>query len=384
MSNYNRIPELDGIRGIAILLVAFYHLYQIVPSNPATTALYHLVRVGWSGVDLFFVLSGFLITGILIDSRKSPVYFRDFYWRRTLRIFPLYFATLAFFFLIVPTLISHFGKNASVALSDQIWYWTYFSNWRSGTGHDIAQLTHMWSLSIEEQFYLLWPLIVWFLPSRWLLSTCIALIVLSHGAREWFQFESIGREMVYRLTPFRVEPLAFGAAIAVVVRHDALRAAVNRWIVPLAVCSGAILLGIMMKYSTRNTFIPMMSVGYSCFAVLYATLVFHCVTKTGSDGVLARCMRGRTIASWGKYSYGIYVFHWPVAAVLFMIRGKVETRFPGVPNFVMATAVCATGLGLSYLIARISWAWFEEPILRFKDRFRKHVAEHRQASVATA
>ena len=137
---------------------------------------------GWIGVDLFFVLSGFLITGILYDAKGGPHYFRNFYMRRSLRIFPLYYAFLILIFAVMPLLrasgADHVGK--------QVWMWTYLSNVlfaRVGWEGMPAHTTHLWSLAIEEQFYLLWPLLVWLASRRRLIQLCVGSIAVAFATR---------------------------------------------------------------------------------------------------------------------------------------------------------------------------------------------------------
>jgi peptidoglycan/LPS O-acetylase OafA/YrhL len=181
----SRIPELDGIRGIAVLLVIIHH--SVANYTPLATwekVVCQAVGIGWSGVDLFFVLSGFLISGILIDSRESPRYFTSFYARRVLRIFPLYFGYLLGFFCLIKPFAAIFpfpevAKWSLLPATEQLWYWSYLSNWRSGLGHDISFLTHFWSLAIEEQFYMVWPLVVFFASRKALLRICIGIVVLA-------------------------------------------------------------------------------------------------------------------------------------------------------------------------------------------------------------
>src|SRR5690348_11217200 len=161
------IPELDGIRGIAILGVIAFHfgLFTIDSHNLLYSVYGSVVGLGWAGVDLFFVLSGCLITRILLDTRNSGHYFRSFYMRRVLRILPLYyFSVFVFFCVVLPvgyavapgSFSSH--EWARVAPSESLWYWLHLSNWRSAFGIlQTSPLTHFWSLAIEEQFYLVWP-----------------------------------------------------------------------------------------------------------------------------------------------------------------------------------------------------------------------------------
>ena len=149
-------PALDVLRGIAILLVFFYHNFSFL----------QVFEFGWIGVDLFFVLSGFLITDILLSSQGGRNFFRNFYARRFLRIFPLYYITLIAFFLLAPYVFSQ--QNADVVTyynTNQLWFWSHLQNWlfvNKGMSSS-PMLSHFWSLAVEEQFYLFWPLIIFIL-----------------------------------------------------------------------------------------------------------------------------------------------------------------------------------------------------------------------------
>ncbi len=171
-----RVPAFDGLRGIAVLAVIFCHLSDYYPEQNAVKVFLH---AGWCGVDLFFVLSGFLITGILLDTRAAQNYFRAFYARRVLRIFPVYYATL----LSVLTIAHFFPKLNSVLpiAHDRIFYFFYLNNWwplLKDSWHANI-IGHFWSLAVEEQFYLVWPFLVWFLSRKQIEMAAIVGIALA-------------------------------------------------------------------------------------------------------------------------------------------------------------------------------------------------------------
>ena len=170
-----RNKALDGVRGLALLIVVVHNTAWISgTSNHFTFKLYtSAAAAGWAGVQLFFVLSGFLITGILLDTQHAPNYFRRFYVRRTLRIFPLYFLMLAVAVFVVAPLQRDSSWAQSVH-SYQWTYWLYVSNWTEPFGYSVHGLSHLWSLAVEEQFYLIWPLVVWWLSSRRLYWLAVA------------------------------------------------------------------------------------------------------------------------------------------------------------------------------------------------------------------
>jgi peptidoglycan/LPS O-acetylase OafA/YrhL len=211
------LPGLDGIRGLAILLVMFSHFIVVGENHGDGTHPFHrLLLSGYLGVDLFFVLSGFLITGILVDARSRPHYFRTFYMRRALRIFPLYYGLLAVAYLSVP-LLSPEDAPLLTGADSPWWYWLYASNigmavkgnWL--TSPTWFSLGHFWSLAVEEQFYMVWPFVVFLTKTRWLYRLCAVLVLSSPFVMAWLHFE-IGQLGTYVSTLGRVGSLAAGGS----------------------------------------------------------------------------------------------------------------------------------------------------------------------------
>ena len=251
------LPELDGIRGIAILMVIAFHFGRDIDTHSLLYSVYRsTIELGWAGVDLFFVLSGCLITGILLDTKNSERYFQSFYMRRILRVLPLYYLSVfAFFCICLPIRNAlapgWFGRQewTHIPAGEAIWYWFHLSNWRSALGVlQNSPVTHFWSLSIEEQFYLVWPLFVLYCSDSRLLTVCISLILLSVGLLNspYFQAEvNLHSDFIYRLTPFRLDPLAFGAMLAVLSRYRSFGGWYRRWSwLPLTI-GGTVLLSIV-------------------------------------------------------------------------------------------------------------------------------------------
>lgn len=351
-----RIPELDGVRGLAILLVLAVHFG--LTANPPEP-LYSLLRLGWSGVDLFFVLSGFLITGILLDTRDSPRYFRSFYMRRALRIFPLYYAYIgAFFFLVLP--LAHALHRPVPPGPVQGWYWLYLSNWVSALGPDYAFLSHLWSLSIEEQFYLLWAPIVFWLGRRWLPWFCSLLIVAAPLLRCVWREHPYSPEFLYRLTPFRVDTLAWGALLAIVVRDEVWLRRLLAWAKPLAVGAGAGLAGLFACFGTRNSQPVIAVAGYTLFGILYFFVVL-----SGYRGWAP--FRASLLRTFGRYSYGVYVLHFPLVGYFYLAMTPVAAAVGAVPA---ALAGFLLGSALAFGLARLSWIVLEQRFLAWKDRFQ--------------
>jgi peptidoglycan/LPS O-acetylase OafA/YrhL len=199
------LPALDGVRGLAILLVMLTH-FTLVQQGPVLDRLVGMAgRFGWTGVDLFFVLSGFLITSILLSSRGTGHYFRNFYARRTLRIFPLYFFVIFIATVVIPSLPFAWTEHFRVENWTRPLYWLYLSNFAitfsPDASNDMLGLT--WSLAIEEQFYLIWPILVLLLSRRALWWTCIGAVALSVVTRTLFVIGGAERLYAYVLTPSR-------------------------------------------------------------------------------------------------------------------------------------------------------------------------------------
>ena len=228
-------PALDGLRGVAILAVFFSHFGGGHKStNFVIRTWSHIADAGWMGVDLFFVLSGFLITGILLDTANREDKVRNFYARRALRIFPLFYGVLFGFLLLTPVL--HLQWRAGHLL-----YFFYLSNMipvlapglpAPGTG---VSLVHFWSLAVEEQFYLLWPFVVWVAKDRTvLLRICLAIMVSALVLRIVLLSFGVDPLIVYALLFTRADSLICGSALAILVRQPAGKSLPVRWILPLS------------------------------------------------------------------------------------------------------------------------------------------------------
>jgi peptidoglycan/LPS O-acetylase OafA/YrhL len=342
-----RIPALDGVRGLAVLVVIAFHCRELLPVN--SPAFLQAFSYGWSGVDLFFVLSGFLITGILLDTRESPSYFRTFYARRALRIFPLYFVYL------VPALLFTHSAHAWG------WYVTYLMNWRPGYGMDTRFLAHLWSLAVEEQFYLAWPAIVWITPRRVLPYVCASLALIALACRAFAPEFGLSP---YHVTPCRMDTLALGAVAAIAVR-DFPRLA-RRWVAPIAALGIVAFEAIIRLAGEFGDFwwsLPARTIGDTLIAVLSTCLVLHGATVR--SGLLYWLLTSRPLRVCGKYSYAMYVLQevvvYPLARAVIRVWG-----FPSGAGFLLYFGCAALGvLGLGW----ISWKLIEEPFHRLKGRF---------------
>jgi peptidoglycan/LPS O-acetylase OafA/YrhL len=374
--NRTHIPELDGLRGIAILMVMLGHFWLGArPTDTAEQALYNVLQNGWIGVDLFFVLSGFLITGILLDSKGKDHYFRNFYARRALRIFPLYYGFLFLWFWVAPAMIG-LDPNGPFARGreSQLWFWTYMSNNLSVVKDAVVPhgLNHFWTLAIEEQFYLVWPAIVIFVSSRRLRTICILLIPLSLAFRLWLMTTPYGHTAGYVLTPARIATLGIGAWLASAMREPLLRNRIERQAPRVCVIAAAILLLLYLPDFRFDGFEPVMqTVGFPLLAIASAALLVLAMTARKRWSWYQRMFKSRVLRFFGKYSYGMYVLHLPVIVAFeglsFTIAGIPLVGGSHVPAAIAFTLV---GLSTTTLLALLSWHLYEKQFLKLKSRFR--------------
>ena len=370
----HRIPALDGIRGIAILLVMFIHFTERNVSAGLANSIYtQLAGVGWIGVDLFFVLSGFLITGLLLDSKGAPHYFRNFYARRTLRIFPLYYACLLVWLVAVPWLAPpswQYGQGVLATLErEQAWYWTYLSNWRMGLDGEWPGLgiSVYWSLAIEEQFYLIWPAVVRFCSVRMLRRIALALIGAAFAARLAMVYAGAQPILVYVSTPTRMDALALGALVAIAMRDPAawlVAKRIARRVWPFAVLC---LLAIWASIGEFSEYHPLMqTLGFPALAVLFGSLMVHAVTADPGSR-LSNVLTLRVLTVLGKYSYAMYLVHLTLRVFLVSSeRARMLVEWGGVG---VQLALLAAFTAVTVFVGWLSWHLFERHFLALKRYF---------------
>jgi peptidoglycan/LPS O-acetylase OafA/YrhL len=368
----SHIPALDGLRGLAILLVLLHHLTYYGGLRPwvfVDKVFYLFTMPGWCGVDLFFVLSGFLITGILYDAKGADSYFRNFYVRRCLRIFPLYYGVLAVIFVAGPLF---FGANPAYQnlAADQAWYWSYLINVKVALDGwpEISAIGHFWSLAIEEQFYLVWPMVVYHFGRRGLIRICMACILLALALRCGLAFS--GEHLAaYVLSPARMDSLALGGLVALMARQPNGLLPWRRPAWRVAIGTGAVLLGVLVwKRGLWTEDALVYTVGYSVLALFFGAVLTVAATAAQGSAVSA-LFTSRALRFLGRYSYGLYVFHQPIFVLLRKVFRATDvptvfgSQLPGLALFAIVAG------GASLIIAIASWHYFESPFLRLKDRF---------------
>jgi peptidoglycan/LPS O-acetylase OafA/YrhL len=346
------VGELDGLRGIAILLVMLHRMY------PRTGAAPWPIEAGWAGVDLFFVISGFLIAGILLDTRTDPDYFRNFYARRVLRIFPLFYLFVGGMLLAFPLANHDFLHQAGSPL----WYLLQLGNIpESLLGRDPPYwLAPVWSLAIEEQFYLTFPLLVrWGDPDR-LARRLAAIAGLALALRIVTTVLVPDRERVqYLFTLCRLDTIAIGCLLAVLVRcarYPAWRAALPRVLVPVIAVAAAVL---TVTELDRTSWFGR-TLGYDVVAIGFAALVL--LVLAWRDRPITAPLRWPPLRYLGKLCFGLYLLHRPADTIVTALVERAELDGASLAWLPVKVAV-AVGL------ATLSWRLLERRFLRLKQRF---------------
>lgn len=366
-----KLISLDGVRGIAILAVMLHHTAgRLGPRTFSQHLLTWLLYQGWAGVDLFFVLSGFLITGILLDSRNAVNYFQSFYARRALRIFPLYFAFLVLAFCLFPLVIP---ADWMPDPHDRWLYLCYLVNWQvlwhGPWRHSV--MAHLWSLAVEEQFYFCWPLLTWLLrPTSLLRGLLVGEGVVVAGRAWWVLSHGASLPLAFA-TVTRMDGLLLGALCAILVRRTRLPGRlVSR--LPLLIGAGLLLyLCLCVTAADAQRFAE--TAGFPLLALLGALTILYCVRTDGEAGPFQKMLCQRQLTQMGKYAYGVYVYHVP----LFYLGDRLIAAVA--PSWLRSSFwfECATAVAmmvLSFQLAKLSYTYFERYFLNWKDRFTPYYA----------
>ena len=364
-----RILVLDGIRGLAIAMVLVWH-YITVPlsesSSPVLRFLSHVTLQSWSGVDLFFVLSGFLIGGILIDAKGSEHYFRTFYIRRAFRILPIYVVACVAYFPVSRWAVSGFPGTMKPAMPWYI-YATFTQNFWLASGRWHVWLSPTWSLAIEEQFYLTLPLLIFLVPAKrlWEVAAAGVIAVLAFRTIAYLQFYPAWSNVAfYVLSPFRADGLLLGVLAAILVRNPGRLAFVRERRRALMLTGAA--LGAVLAFFTWKGWgvlsAAMSTAGYTVLAAFYLILLLLTIT---SSRWLKRIFSWRALRWLGTIAYGLYLIHVPALDLAFRLFEHRSPRLVQAFDLVPLTIA----LGGSLLLACLSWTLFESRLVRYGHRF---------------
>ena len=338
------IPELQGLRGLAVLAVVFYHCHPRL----AGTWIEPAVLWGWAGVNLFFVLSGFLITSILLESREKPHYFRNFYMRRVLRIWPVYILCLVVVYLNAPWFI---GPGVWDAIKTAPW-WAYI--------FFLQNLFHLslppalgptWSLAIEEQYYFLWAPLVRVLRRPWLLFTVLACAMAASPIIGSLHFKWITETSTFT----HLDGIGMGSLIALGIHVLTMSRRVWLWMGLGGAVAGTI---------SAATFAAGTSLLNIALALAFGGAVLAVIASTGARSPLSAILRRGPLAFYGRISYGLYMTH----IMVFIYFGWFDQRMD---HYGMAGNLAVVGfrLAASTVAATVLWYGFESQILKLKRHF---------------
>lgn len=343
--------NLDGVRGIAALMVVVYHIFYYPNlSYLANLETYQrFTEFGRHGVPIFFVLSGFVITRILLNTRQKDDYFRSFYKRRVLRILPLYYLFLVIFYLLYP-LISENRQGASFIL--QVPFYAYLQNMTDVFNIRAVGPGHYWTLSIEEHFYILWPLAVFLVNPKNLGKLISILLVLVLILRYMMIDNGLP---IDKFTFTRIDQILLGAYLALLERRDFF---IDRKNIIKIILPGVIVLPLVagMYFLSRRYFILSEITGQSLLGIFFFSIIGVLIFLS-EDNLINRFLASKILRFFGKISYGIYVWHVLIIMILdrYLITGflVVDIMLP---------------LVLTILVAHLSYRYYEDIFLRLKDK----------------
>lgn len=360
------IPELDRLRGLAIVMVVLFHSEGGLPRAFAPIA--HQL---WVGVDLFFVLSGFLISGILWNTRESSTYYRAFYGRRVLRIWPAYATLLVVSFGILH-LASRLGNTSGLG-REALPVWVYLlmvQNWAPGELKTSPLLLVTWSLAIEEQFYLLWPTVIRKIRNRHLLWFVCVAILLQIVARVVAVHTGVSQTWIYYNPLTHGDGLLMGAAVAIWLRVSRPQRTTLRNMGFAAMFFGTLCFLVLLPSQITSRYCSPL-VFTSCAVASSGLLLLALVSADFGARVHHWIFLNRPLAFLGKISYGLYLFHF--LFIRLAVSEKLLSKFdrwghPSITRF----AMMVSGIVFSILIAWLSRITIEEYALSKKTLFRYH------------
>ena len=358
-----RIPELDGIRGIAAIIIIIWHYGRMqLVNNHCMASEYFKVATGffWTGVDLFFVLSGFLLGSILLNNKSSNNYFKTFYIRRICRIFPVYYLVVIILIIIC---FAGIGYATDWWFNNKIPNWAYltysqniFIAFKETLGN--RWLSHTWSLALEEQFYIILPLIIYFLNRKSLvivLSVCIlSAPIFRHLSNNWYQ--------TFNLIYCRFDSLFSGVLIAVAMQNEVIVSFLKKHNFKLTILFlGMLLLSAMFTF--HKLFLSYLN-SHSWFAMVFAVLLL--VVLTNKNNIFSVISRNKYLVKAGIISYGMYLYHPMVVGLMHLLIKKQTPRIMNWSDLLLTVL----SFVITIIVAHLSFKYFERKGILFGHQYK--------------
>lgn len=353
------IPELDGLRGIAILMVLCYHYF---PNSI-------ICNFGWSGVDLFFVLSGFLISSRLIPFLDQQNIILKFYRNRFLRIVPLYFSFLIIFFLSWFLFTSAQTKQLTAFYQEHWWqFFIFIQNWIFiiDNPQSALHLNHLWSIAIEEQFYLIFPFLVFIIRKRKSLVifglSMLAFTIITRCIYYFWFLPSNEIDKLFWNTFFRLDALMLGLLLYLLFQSNYISSKLNNIIKSIAWSAIVFLLSGIIFYGSAKISNPfLLTLGFTLIALMYGFLMYSTILKR--NVILNKITSNRFLRATGKISYGMYIIHWPIFLAGFSILHKLNINIGDSGILLLNAAIC---IPLTYGLSYFNFKYFESYFLSKK------------------
>jgi peptidoglycan/LPS O-acetylase OafA/YrhL len=339
---------------------------------------------GVLGVDLFFVLSGFLITGLLLDSKDSPHYFRNFYARRTLRIFPLYYTVLAVLFVVLPR-VATLPPPLEEARRHQAFLWTYTANFfiAAKASWALTYVSHFWSLAIEEHFYLVWPLVVFSVRRETLERICLGVIGAALVLRIALSLAGVSELSISVLTPCRLDTLCVGALLAAVARRAEGPGRLLQRSGPAALVLGGASIALAGWCAITHIGLPVIHpIRGTLYALFFGALTLMSV-QSAQRNLIARAFQASWLRTFGKYSYGLYVYHGLFSYHMQELHTDERLGAMLGSHSLGIAAQTVVGVGISLLVSVLSYELFERPFLGLKRFFEARPAPAPRPAVSS-
>ena len=375
----DHIPALDGVRGAAVLLITWYHYATIAVLALNFTGkewfypAFKILTLGYLGVNLFFVLSGFLITLILLKNITAINYLSVFYGRRILRIFPIYYGILFVYFIVAPLIQGNIAS--STVVHHQLHLWTYTTN-LAYPNITFGDLNHLWSLAVEEHFYLLWPILIkFFYKKDMLIPFCISLIIISMLSKIIMTLLSFDSGFIYEFSLNSFDSLALGSLIAIFNGLNKLPAILSKKNINKTFFTFACLA--ILDSVSFFKFSHQIAYHFQCFIMLLFFSILIQYVYIFNKGIVFKIFASKILRWFGLYSYGIYIFHLPVQRIcsLFYIKFDILNLLNNyrLSKIEKAFVWSFFSFIITLIISYLSYNYYEKKLLHFKKYFKYYI-----------